>query len=270
MPELPEVETVCNGLRPIMQGQTIVNVRQNRANLRYAFPDNFAKQLTNQQITGISRRAKYINVHLSNGEILIIHLGMSGRMIVEQGDRADAKHEHVVFQLDNGYVIRYNDPRRFGCMDITSDADKYFAKWGPEPFAEEFNAEYLCAQLKKRSGPIKVALLDQSIVAGLGNIYVCEALFKTRINPNRPAKLLTAQEAKILIPEIQSVLKLAIQAGGSTLNDYAQPNGESGYFQHNFAVYGRENKPCTVCAHTIKRIVQGGRSTFYCSSCQLS
>lgn len=269
MPELPEVETVCNGLRPVMQGQTIVKVRQNRANLRYPFPADFVQQLTNQQVVSISRRAKYIKIHLSGGGVLIIHLGMSGRMIIEQSDRTDAKHEHVVFQLDNGYIVRYNDPRRFGCMDITNDAEKYFAHLGPEPFSDEFNAEYLCAQFQKRSAPIKIALLDQNIVAGLGNIYVCEALFKTRTHPGRPAKLLTLPEAEILIPEIRNILNLAIKAGGSTLNDYAQPNGESGYFQHNFDVYGREGEACKVCSQPIKRIAQGGRSTFYCSSCQM-
>ena len=273
MPELPEVETVCRGLLPVMEGSTITSVRQNRPNLRYPFPADFIAKLTNQKIRNITRRAKYIKIHLEEGGVLIIHLGMSGRMIIDQSDRPDAIHEHVVFNLDNGYNIRYNDPRRFGCMDITEESKvekhKYFANLGPEPFSVEFNARYLLDKLKTKASPIKTALLDQTIVAGLGNIYVCEALFRTRVSPLRQSKLLIESEAKILISHIREILNRAIAAGGSTLRDHAQPDGKLGYFQHSFEVYGCEGQPCRICKNSISRITQAGRSTFYCSNCQI-
>tara|TARA_R110002049_G_scaffold3663_12_gene26985 strand:- start:3179 stop:4030 length:852 start_codon:yes stop_codon:yes gene_type:complete len=282
MPELPEVETVRRGLAPVMEGQVIARAEVNRPNLRWPFPPDMAARLTGQRVERLRRRSKYILADLSSGESLLVHLGMSGRMLVS-GDPlgqfvhdhpAPEKHDHVVLHMANGARVTFNDPRRFGAMDLldtlTADTHKLLASIGPEPFGNDFHEAYLVAVLKDRNLPIKSALLDQRIVAGLGNIYVCETLYRARIHPGRKAGHVSAQEAAGLVPIIRDVLQEAIAAGGSTLRDFKQSDGELGYFQHSFDVYGRETEPCKTlgCDHQVSRIVQSGRSSFYCPQCQ--
>ena len=282
MPELPEVETVRRGLAPAMEGAVIARAQVNRPDLRWPFPENMAARLTGQRVTALRRRSKYILADLSGGETLLIHLGMSGRMTVS-GDPlgrfhhdhpAPEKHDHVVFDMDNGARITFNDPRRFGAMDLmeTAQAETHplLAKLGPEPLGNSFDGPTLAEALKSRNTPIKSALLDQRIVAGLGNIYVCETLFRAGISPKRRAGNLSASRAAALVPIIRDVLNDAITAGGSSLRDFRQADGELGYFQHSFDVYDREGQPCRkpACTGTVKRIVQSGRSSFYCPSCQ--
>ncbi|WP_137702604.1 bifunctional DNA-formamidopyrimidine glycosylase/DNA-(apurinic or apyrimidinic site) lyase [Marimonas lutisalis] len=282
MPELPEVETVRRGLAPSMEGQKIVHAAVNRPDLRWPFPENFVQRLTGRTVLRLRRRSKYILADLDNGESLLIHLGMSGRMTVS-GDPLgqfvhdhppQEKHDHVILDMENGARITFNDPRRFGAMDLvpTDQADQHplLAKLGPEPLGNTFNEEYLVTALKGRNTPIKAALLDQSIVAGLGNIYVCEALFRAHIAPTRKAGRISAKRVAALVPVIRQVLQDAIAAGGSSLRDFRQTDGELGYFQHNFDVYDREGEPCKTpgCTGTIRRIVQSGRSTYYCPKCQ--
>ena len=282
MPELPEVETVRRGLAPVMENQTIVKALVNRADLRWPFPPDMAARLTGRQVTGLRRRSKYILVDLDSGETLLIHLGMSGRMLVSgdplgvfvQNHPAAMKHDHVVFEMANGARITFNDPRRFGAMDLLETAraadHKLLALIGPEPLGNDFNEPYLVAALAGRNVAIKSALLDQRIVAGLGNIYVCEALFRARILPERRAGQISAAQVAGLVPIIRQVLQDAIAAGGSSLRDFRQADGELGYFQHSFDVYGREGQACRAagCDGEITRIVQGGRSSFYCPQCQ--
>lgn len=282
MPELPEVETVRRGLAPVMENQTIVKALVNRADLRWPFPPDMAARLTGRQVTGLRRRSKYILVDLDSGETLLIHLGMSGRMLVSgdplgvfvQNHPAAMKHDHVVFEMANGARITFNDPRRFGAMDLLETAraadHKLLALIGPEPLGNDFNEPYLVAALAGRNVAIKSALLDQRIVAGLGNIYVCEALFRARILPERRAGQISAAQVAELVPIIRQVLQDAIAAGGSSLRDFRQADGELGYFQHSFDVYGREGQACRAagCDGKIMRIVQGGRSSFYCPQCQ--
>ncbi|OAN67772.1 DNA-formamidopyrimidine glycosylase [Sulfitobacter sp. EhC04] len=282
MPELPEVETVRRGLTPAMEGAVIERAEVNRPDLRWPFPAGMAERLTGQKVERLRRRSKYILADLESGESLLIHLGMSGRMLVS-GDPlgqfvhnhpAPEKHDHVVLHMANGARITFNDPRRFGAMDLmqTAHADqhKLLAQLGPEPLGNAFNEAHLIAALKGRNTPIKSALLDQRIVAGLGNIYVCEALYRARIHPARKAGRISAARVATLVPIIRNVLSEAIEAGGSSLRDFRQADGELGYFQHNFDVYGRENAPCRTagCGHVIRRIVQSGRSSFYCGECQ--
>ncbi|GGO60998.1 DNA-(apurinic or apyrimidinic site) lyase [Roseovarius pacificus] len=282
MPELPEVETVRRGLVPAMEGAVIASAQVNRPDLRWPFPENMAARLTGQRVTALRRRSKYILADLSGGESLLIHLGMSGRMTVS-GDPlgqfhhdhpTPQKHDHVVFDMDNGARITFNDPRRFGAMDLmdTAAADTHplLAKLGPEPLGNAFDESYLADALKTRNTPIKSALLDQRIVAGLGNIYVCEALYRAGISPKRRARNISRARAAALVPIIRDVLRDAIRAGGSSLRDFRQADGELGYFQHSFDVYDREGQPCRTpgCTNTIHRIVQSGRSSFYCPSCQ--
>ena len=278
MPELPEVETVCRGIAPVLEGRTLLRVEQRRTDLRFPFPDRFVERLEGQTVERISRRAKYILASLSSGEVLIIHLGMSGRMTLipaaEMKEFTPGKHDHVIFETDRHDLVVFNDPRRFGLMDLCPEQElsshKLFAGMGPEPLGNEFNEEYLSEKFRGKKTSVKAALLDQRIVAGLGNIYVCEALFYAGISPKRQAASVAGKRAARLVPAIRDVLQRAIAAGGSTLKDYARVDGELGYFQHNFAVYGREGEPCPKkgCTGTIKRIVQGGRSTFYCPVCQ--
>jgi formamidopyrimidine-DNA glycosylase len=282
MPELPEVETVRRGLDPVMAGQTITQALINRPDLRWPFPPRMAERLTGAGVTALRRRSKYILADLSTGESLLIHLGMSGRILISgalQGNfyhdhPAPAKHDHVVLTLGNGAQITFNDPRRFGAMDLLDtrlgDAHPLLAQIGPEPFGNGFNETYLTERLKARSTPIKTALLDQHVVAGLGNIYVCEVLYRAGIHPARPAGQLPTKAVAGLVPLIREVLAEAIEAGGSSLRDYRQADGELGYFQHNFRAYGRENEPCTTpgCIGQIERIVQSGRSSFFCPKCQ--
>ncbi|AUG55265.1 bifunctional DNA-formamidopyrimidine glycosylase/DNA-(apurinic or apyrimidinic site) lyase [Thalassospira marina] len=279
MPELPEVETVCRGLAPVMEGRVLASVVQRRPNLRTPFPENFVTRLTGRRVSQLTRRAKYVLGYLDDGQVLLIHLGMSGRMTViePQNDGAlpeAGKHDHVDFVMDSGVLVRFNDPRRFGLMALT-DIDglathPMLAGIGPEPLGNQFNTAMLAEALGKRKSPIKTTLLDQRLVAGLGNIYVCEALFRSRIDPVRPANSLKPAEIDLLYREIREVLEDAIRAGGSSLRDHRQANGELGYFQHNFRIYGREGEPCITpdCDGTVGRLVQGGRSTFYCSVCQ--
>jgi len=282
MPELPEVETVRRGLSPAMLNAVISQASVNRPDLRWPFPDHMADRLTGARVIALRRRSKYILADLDTQETLLVHLGMSGRMTVS-GDPLGQfahthpqaqKHDHVVFDMDNGARITFNDPRRFGAMDLMSTdaaaAHPLLAKLGPEPLGNNFDDIYLIERLSKRNTPIKSALLDQRIVAGLGNIYVCEALFRAKISPLRKARDLGEIQVKSLVPIIRQVLSDAINAGGSSLKDFRQADGELGYFQHSFDVYGREGDVCHTpdCTTTIERITQSGRSTFFCSQCQ--
>jgi formamidopyrimidine-DNA glycosylase len=280
MPELPEVETVRRGLLPVMEGQRIDQAQVNRPDLRFALPPNMAARLTGQVVQALRRRSKYILADLSSGETLLIHLGMSGRMLISgtqlgqfhHAHPAPEKHDHVVLTMQSGARVTFNDPRRFGAMDLMPTASwqahKLLADLGPEPLGNTFNETYLAQRLANRATPIKSALLDQKVVSGLGNIYVCEVLHRAGIAPTRLAGDLTAQQAAALVPLIRAVLVEAIEAGGSSLRDYRQADGELGYFQHTFRVYDREGQPCLACATLIVRLVQSGRSSFYCPSCQ--
>lgn len=282
MPELPEVETVRRGLAPVVEGEVIAQARVNRPDLRWPFPDRMAERLTGQRVERLRRRSKYILADLSGGETLIVHLGMTGRMLISGAPvgvfhhehPAPEKHDHVVLDLDSGARVTFNDPRRFGAMDLidTLRADEHWllSELGPEPLGNAFNEDYLVARLKGRMTPIKSALLDQRVVAGLGNIYVCEALFRTGISPLRKAGRISETRLRTLVPVIRDVLAEAIEAGGSSLRDYRQADGELGYFQHTFRVYGREGEPCVApgCDTAVARVVQSGRSSFYCRSCQ--
>lgn len=282
MPELPEVETVRRGLAPVMEGVVIARADVNRPDLRWPFPERMAERLTGQRVERLRRRSKYVLADLSSGETLLIHLGMSGRMLIS-GDPLGAfvhehpaaeKHDHVVFHMANGARITFNDPRRFGAMDLMQTAHeadhKLLALLGPEPLSNDFHEAILVAALKGRNTPVKSALLDQRIVAGLGNIYVCETLFRAGISPARKAGRIAAPRVAAIVPIIREVLGAAIEAGGSSLKDFRQADGELGYFQHSFDVYGREGQPCKTdgCDANITRIVQSGRSSFYCPQCQ--
>ena len=282
MPELPEVETVRRGLAPSMEGAVIARAQVNRPDLRWPFPDRMADRLTGARVLMLRRRSKYILADLDTGESLLVHLGMSGRMTVS-GDPlsqfvhdhpAQAKHDHVILDMDNGARITFNDPRRFGAMDLidtaNAEAHPLLATLGPEPLGNAFDETYLVNRLKTRQSPIKTALLDQHIVAGLGNIYVCETLYRGGVSPRRKAANLSQKRIRALVPIIREVLSDAIDAGGSSLRDFRQADGELGYFQHSFDVYGREGEPChrAGCGGTIARITQSGRSSFYCPQCQ--
>ena len=282
MPELPEVETVMRGLQPSMEGAVIAQAQVNRPDLRWPFPERMAERLTGARVVALRRRSKYILAELDRGETLLVHLGMSGRMTVS-GDPLGqfvhdhpqaAKHDHVVFDMDNGARVTFNDPRRFGAMDLIDTAGlaehRLLRVLGPEPLGNDFHEDHLIAAFKGKNSPVKSALLDQGIIAGLGNIYVCEALFRAQISPKRKAGQLAAARVAALVPIIRQVLEEAIIAGGSSLKDFRQANGELGYFQHSFDVYGREAEPCKRqgCGGTIARITQSGRSSFYCGKCQ--
>ena len=292
MPELPEVETVRRGLEPAMAGQRLILVEQRRKDLRFPFPARFKERLEGQRVTGLSRRAKYLVLDLSSQEALIMHLGMSGRFTVEMGDKTSkpgdfhheitgtSPHDHVVFHLENGARITYNDPRRFGFMDLVPSASlaesKHFKAMGIEPLGNELDGPLIQTLFKDKKAPLKAALLDQRLIAGLGNIYVCEALHRSGLSPKRLAGTLSTNrgnmkgKAELLAATIRDVLTEAVQAGGSSLRDYAQTDGSLGYFQHRFRVYDREGEKCPTgsCSGAIERIVQSGRSTFYCRTCQ--
>lgn len=285
MPELPEVETVRRGLAPVMEGRTLARVILRRENLRFPFPDGFGQMLTGRKIESISRRAKYLLFHLQGGVVMIAHLGMSGRFrIFTETPPAEEKHDHVIFETNDGTTIRYNDPRRFGFMLLTTTEEMachpLLEKLGPEPVDLNLSAaelarqleDRLVGQLKGRKSPIKTVLLDQTVIAGLGNIYVCEALFRAGISPQKKADRIKRNSIKLLAPAIVDILQEAIKSGGSSLRDHRQPSGELGYFQHRFAVYGKEGEACPKCgpAHPVRRITQSGRSTFYCAACQKS
>ena len=297
MPELPEVETVRRGLVPVLEGAVFARVEQRRANLRFPLPERFVERLEGRRVERLDRRAKYLVATLDNWQTLVMHLGMSGRFII--GSHADAikdgngmpgafahdtgpsdKHDHIIFEMSNLAVIRYNDARRFGYMMLIEAGEQethpLFCKLGIEPLDGALDAGFLAHKGQGRKQPLKAFLLDQRIIAGLGNIYVCEALFRAGLRPDRPASILALKSgsasaaAKRLAPAIRAVLEDAIKAGGSSLRDYRKADGSLGYFQHSFGVYGREGQPCTKkgCRGMVERIVQNGRSTFYCPNCQ--
>jgi formamidopyrimidine-DNA glycosylase len=274
MPELPEVETVRRGLALRMSGHRILQAELRRPDLRRPFPPALATRLGGARIGALGRRGKYILIELDSDGLLLLHLGMSGRVTVDNVAVPDGPHDHVVLRLDDGTVIRFNDPRRFGLLDYVkrSEAAQHplLAGLGPEPLEAEFDAFYLTGALSGKMTPIKSALLDQRIVAGLGNIYVCEALYRAGVSPRRLAASIGRRRAQRLVGGIQSVLTEAIEAGGSSLRDYVQADGELGYFQHRWAVYGHEGDPCPGCdcGGAVRRIVQSGRSTFFCAKRQ--
>jgi len=292
MPELPEVETVRRGLAPVMEGARFRKVEARRRDLRWPLGRNFVQRLQGQSVTGLGRRAKYLLADLSSGDVLLMHLGMSGSFHVFQGDadrtlaryyheRAPhAAHDHVVFHMSSGAVVTFNDPRRFGSMKIVPrknlDAEPLLKRLGPEPLGNEFDATMLARACEGKRTTLKAALIDQRVVAGLGNIYVCEALYRARLSPKRIAATIGGKDggpnerAERLVEAIKAVLNEAIKDGGSTLRDHRLTDGELGMFQHHFRVYDREGEKCGAagCRGTIKRIVQNGRSTFYCPVCQ--
>ena len=302
MPELPEVETVKRGLEPVLSGARIARVQQRRPDLRFALPERFVQRLEGRRIERLDRRAKYILGYLDSGEVLTIHLGMTGRFAISQpggatrsrasgttgrqlGDFAqdaghDPTHDHVVIETDAGATVTYNDARRFGYMGLIETRElgthPHFKGLGIEPLGNELTPHFLAAQAEGRTSDLKAFLMDQRIVCGLGNIYVCEALFRAGLSPTRPAGVLARRggkptgRAEKLVPVIRAVLTAAIEAGGSTLRDYKQTDGSLGYFQHAFAVYGREGEPCArqACTGTVRRTIQAGRSTFHCPKCQ--
>ena len=282
MPELPEVETVCSGLRPAMEGNIINKLELRRNDLRWPFPKDMADRTNGKRVIGVRRRAKYILIDLSSDQTIIIHLGMSGRILIDTTNKEIfnynsnifEKHDHVILYMQNGTLITFNDARRFGAMDMaptkTLDTHWLLKRLGPEPLGNGLNAEYLANRFKNKNTAIKTTLLDQLIVAGLGNIYVCEILFRSGVSPQKNTNKLEMKEIERLVKFTRSVLIEAIEAGGSSLKDHRQTNGELGYFQHNFLVYGREGEKCVNdnCQTIIKRVIQSGRSTFYCSKCQ--
>ena len=286
MPELPEVETVRRGLAPVLEGQRLSRVEARRPDLRFPFPEGFVQRLSGAVIVRLTRRAKFLMAELDRGETLVMHLGMSGRFEIARPEGTvrpgeflyapdpDPKHAHVVLETQGGGRVTYYDPRRFGYMSLIETAQlahhPWFSALGPEPLSADFDAARLQAAFANRKQGPKTLLLDQRVVAGLGNIYVCEALNRARISPFKPAGTLAARRLPILVATIRSVLEEAIEAGGSTLRDYAAADGALGYFQHRFVAYGREGEPCRNegCGGQIAREVQAGRSTFFCESCQ--
>jgi formamidopyrimidine-DNA glycosylase len=288
MPELPEVETVRRGLAPAMEGERFKAVEVRRGDLRWPLPKDFAKRLEGQKVEGLGRRAKYLTADLSSGEVLLMHLGMSGSFRVGKDAKPgvyyherskSTAHDHIVFHMSNGATITFNDPRRFGSMKLVRrdklDDEPLLRALGPEPLGNEFDAAMLAKACAGKKTSLKAALSDQRVVAGLGNIYVCEALFRARLSPKRRASTIADHNGKpneraaALVDAIKAVLKDAIQAGGSSLRDHRRADGSLGDFQHNFLVYDREGQPCPGgCKGVVKRIVQAGRSTFYCPGCQ--
>ena len=286
MPELPEVETVRRGLAPVLEGQRLSRVEARRPDLRFPFPEGFVQRLSGAVILRLTRRAKYLMAELDRGETLVMHLGMSGRFEIARPEGTvrpgeflyapdpDPKHAHVVLETQGGGRVTYYDPRRFGYMTLIETANladhPWFLALGPEPLSSDFDAPRLQAAFANRKQGPKTLLLDQRVVAGLGNIYVCEALNRARISPFKPAGTLAARRLPDLVATIRAVLEEAIEAGGSTLRDYAAADGTLGYFQHRFVAYGREGEACRneECGGQIAREVQAGRSTFYCGSCQ--
>jgi formamidopyrimidine-DNA glycosylase len=291
VPELPEVETVRRGLQPVMEGARILKVEARRPDLRRPLPADFAKRIEGRTVTGIGRRAKYLTVDLSSGDVLLMHLGMSGSFRVSHDAKdgtpgafhhprsAAAAHDHVVFHMSSGATVTFNDPRRFGLMLLVPRAElaghPLMRDVGPEPLGNAFDANLLAAACAGKKTSLKAALLDQTVVAGLGNIYVCEALHRAGLSPRRRASTIATRgapnpRAAALVDAIKAVLNAAIKAGGSSLRDHRQTDGELGFFQHHFRVYDREGEACVTpgCKGTIKRIVQNGRSTFFCPVCQ--
>lgn len=282
MPELPEVETVRRGLAPTLEGRRLVRVQQLRPDLRFPFPDGFVQRLTGATITRLDRRAKYLLGHLDRDDVLVMHLGMTGRFEIdghtpgefEQAVAPDPKHAHVIFETEAGGMVTYYDPRRFGFMGLVPPGElethPWFAGMGPEPLGPDFTADTLVKAFAGRKQGPKTLLLDQRVVAGLGNIYVSEALHRVGISPLKPAGSIAKKRLAPLVAAIKDVLAEAVEVGGSTLRDFAAADGALGYFQHRFRVYDREGQPCPTpgCGGTIERVVQAGRSTFYCPTCQ--
>ena len=268
MPELPEVETTVRGLAKVLDGRRIARVEARREDLRRAFPKDLGQRLTGARVTGLGRRAKYGLIHTDRGDTMIFHLGMSGSWRIDHDELG--KHDHLLVVTDEGRTLTLNDPRRFGSVDLVSTAEldqwPAFQALGPEPTGEVTGA-WLRERFAGRTAPVKALLMDQRIIAGLGNIYACEALFRARIDPRKPAGRVSRARLDVLAAAIPAVLDEAIAAGGSTLKDFVQPDGELGYFAKDFAVYDREGEPCA-CGGIVRRIVQGGRSTFYCPKCQ--
>jgi formamidopyrimidine-DNA glycosylase len=286
MPELPEVETVRRGLAPAMEGARVTKVEVRHRGLRWPIAKDFEKRITGKTVDGLGRRAKYLLADLSSGDVLVMHLGMSGSFRVDDAKIAkyhhekskSAAHDHVVFHMSNGATVTFNDPRRFGSMKLVPrakmDAEPLLRSIGPEPLGNEFDAAMLARACAGKKTSLKAAMLDQHVVAGLGNIYVCEALFRARLSPKRLASTIADRNGKpnaralALVDAIKAVLHDAIKAGGSSLRDHRRADGSLGDFQHNFLVYDREGAPCPGCKGKVKRIVQNGRSTFYCRGCQ--
>ena len=278
MPELPEVETVMRGLQQRLEGRLIVRAAANRPDLRWPLPQGLEQRLTGTRVEGFRRRGKYILMRLAGGDSVLLHLGMSGRMVFGPArPNQPTPHEHLVLETDDGWRLGFVDPRRFGSVDLVptqlEDTHRLLAELGPEPLDEDFTPACLSASLAGKRTPIKAALLDQKVVAGLGNIYVCEALFRARLSPLRSAHTVPGARAARLVPAIKETLREAIAAGGSSLRDYVQPHGELGYFQHAWKVYGREGEPCERCPAPpvcpgVRRVVQSARITFYCSRTQ--
>jgi formamidopyrimidine-DNA glycosylase len=278
MPELPEVETVMRGMQARLQDRWIVHARANRADLRWPLPTDLEARLTGAQVIGFRRRGKYILMRLGGGRSVLIHLGMSGRIVLTRaGSNQPVLHEHLILETDDGWRLGFVDPRRFGSVDLVptehEERHRLLAGLGPEPLNGRFTPQILSAALAGKRTPIKAALLDQKVVAGLGNIYVCEALFRARLLPLRSAHTVPGTRADRLVPAIRETLDEAIAAGGSTLRDYVQPDGGLGYFQHAWKVYGREREPCERCPGPpacpgIRRVTQSARSTFYCPRTQ--
>ena len=275
MPELPEVETVRRGLAPVLAGRRLVEVLQRRPDLRFPLPARFAERLRGRRIESIDRRGKYLLIHLEASEVWLAHLGMSGRFCIDGEDApALGAHDHLVMRTEDGVSVRFHDPRRFGYMDLTPadalGAHPHLASLGPDPLGRRFTAGYLAGRLAGRAAPLKAVLLDQRVVAGMGNIYASESLFRAGLSPERIAATVPGRRAERLVPAIRQVFEEAIGAGGSSLRDHRQPSGELGFFQHRFAVYGRAGEPCPGCdcdatrTGGIRRIVQSGRSTFFC------
>lgn len=270
MPELPEVETVVRGLTPVWQGRRFTRVEARRPDLRFPLPEDLGQRLVGARVTGLGRRAKYGLVHTDRGDTMIFHLGMSGKMRLDPPQIE--KHDHVIFETDDGQVVAFNDARRFGSLDFARtdalDAHPSLAGLGPEPLGDALTPAHLETSFAGRAAPVKSLLLDQRVVAGLGNIYVCEALHMAGVHPERLGRDVTPAEAAKLAPAIKAVLEAAVEAGGSSLRDYVQVDGELGYFQTQWRVYGREGEACPVCTGLVERRVQSGRSSFFCSTCQ--
>lgn len=273
MPELPEVETVCRGLAEHLTGRKIEHVVARRRDFRVPLPDNFEVAITNRKITGITRRAKYVLMHLDDGQVFIAHLGMSGSLVLHDKKPENyRKHDHVIIEFAPYKMMIFHDTRRFGLMALATEqtlaGDKLFAGLGKEPFDPEMDADFFYKTLQTAKAPVKSVIMDQRKIVGVGNIYACEALFRSHINPARLANMVTKKEAASLIENIKQVLEESIKSGGSTLRDYVRSSGDTGYFQHNFSVYARKGQPCVVCNEKVLAIRQAGRSTFFCASCQ--